>query len=77
MPATRQRKKKTNFYKIFVDTSFTFMHISYLRIIVKMRIFERKWNTTLKKYREIVHDIFLPFFFSFFFPFFAFHNIVF
>lgn len=44
------------------------MHMSYLRIIVKMRIFERKWNTTLKKYREIVHDIFLPFFFSFFFP---------
>ena len=47
------------------------MHMSYLRIIVKMRIFERKWNTTLKKYREIVHDIFLPFFF-FFFPFFFF-----
>lgn len=45
------------------------MHMSYLRIIVKMRIFERKWNTTLKKYREIVHDIFLPFFFSFFFLF--------
>lgn len=42
------------------------MHMSYLRIIVKMRIFERKWNTTLKKCREIVRDIFLPFFFSFF-----------
>lgn len=45
------------------------MHMSYLRIIVKMRIFERKWNTTLKKYREIVHDIFLPFSFFFFFLF--------
>lgn len=42
------------------------MHMSYLRIIVKMRIFERKWNTTLKKYREIVHDIFLLFSFFFF-----------